>query len=65
MRAATAAAYCDERSVEAFMRRVGSVYPGAIAISGRGKVWLRDDLDLAIGKLRVEPRDIIDAADVL
>jgi hypothetical protein len=49
MEAATAAAYLDERSVEAFLRRVGKVYPRPRKISGRGRVWLRQDLDRAMG----------------
>jgi hypothetical protein len=49
MRAETAAAYMDERSVEAFLRRVGKVYPRPRKISGRGRVWLRQDLDRAMG----------------
>ena len=63
--ATLSAAYCDERSVEAFARRVGSVYPAAISISGRGKVWLKDDLDRAIPKLSGAPVDVVDAADLL
>ena len=51
MRAETAAAYCDERSVAAFTRRVGTVYPSAIRVRGRGVVWLREDLDAAIERL--------------
>jgi hypothetical protein len=49
MEAPTAAAYVDERSVEAFLRRVGKVYPRPRKISGRGRVWLRVDLDRAMG----------------
>jgi hypothetical protein len=48
MRAPTSAAYVDEKSVEAFRRRVGSVYPSAIRIPGRGDVWLKEDLDKAV-----------------
>ena len=36
MRAETAAAYVDERSVETFRRRIGSVYPHPVNVSGRG-----------------------------
>lgn len=51
MRAETAAAYVDEISVEAFLRRAGKVYPAGRRVSGRGQVWVREDLDTAIGAL--------------
>lgn len=54
MRAETAAAYVDEVSVEAFLRRAGKVYPAGRKISGRGQVWIREDLDTAIGSLKGE-----------
>jgi hypothetical protein len=54
MRAETAAAYVDERSVEAFLRRTGKVYPAGRIVSGRGRVWAKEDLDQAIGQLRGE-----------
>lgn len=65
MRAKTAAAHVDEASVEAFRRRVGSLYPKPVRISGRGEVWLRDDLDKAIDQISNRPDKIRDAADVL
>ena len=34
MRAETAAAFCDEVSVEAFMRRVGSLYSRPVYVAG-------------------------------
>lgn len=43
-----AAGYCGERSVEAFMARVGKDYPQPCVNEGRRKLWLRDDLDQAI-----------------
>lgn len=55
MRAATAAAYVDEVSVEAFRRRVPAVYPAPVSISGRGEVWLREALDQAIDRLDRQP----------
>jgi len=51
MRAETAAAYVDERSVEAFRRAVPSLYPEPLTIRGKGERWLREDLDAAIDKL--------------
>jgi hypothetical protein len=43
-----AAGYCGERSVEAFLRRVGTEYPKPCVKAGRRQLWLRDDLDKAI-----------------
>lgn len=65
MRATTAAAYLDEKSVESFRRRVGSLYPKPVNISGRGEIWLRDDLDKSIDQLSARVDRIRDAADVL
>jgi hypothetical protein len=65
MRAETAAAYVDERSVEAFRRRIGSVYPRPVNVSGRGEVWLKDQLDAAIVHLKGETADVLDAAGLL
>jgi hypothetical protein len=65
MRAETAARYLDEKSVESFRRRVGSVYPRPVNVSGRGDVWLKDQLDAAIAKLKGETADAVDAASLL
>lgn len=51
MRAETAAGYCDEVSVESFLRRVGRYYPEPHNISGRGRVWVRAELDEAIASM--------------
>lgn len=56
MRAVTAAAYVDEKSVEAFLRRAGTVYPAGRKISGRGRVWVREELDKAIMALQDRQR---------
>jgi hypothetical protein len=48
MPASLAAGYCGEESVEAFLKRVGTEYPRPRVLEGRRKLWLRDDLDLAI-----------------
>ena len=45
MTASVAAAYVDERTAEAFVRRAGRVYPRPHNISGRGIIWLKADLD--------------------
>ncbi len=51
MPAPIAAAYMGEASVEAFRRRVGSVYPRPVTIDGRGQVWPRESLDKAIERM--------------
>lgn len=43
-----AAGYCGERSVTEFLRRVGTDYPMPRVAEGRRKLWLKDDLDMAI-----------------
>ena len=43
-----AAAYCGEPTAEAFMSRVGKEYPQPRVNEGRRRLWLRDDLDVAI-----------------
>ena len=66
MRAKTAARYCDETSTAAFRLRVGSVYPHPVTIPGRGKVWIKEELDQAIAKLRQEGAEtVVDAATLL
>lgn len=51
MRAETAAAYCDETSVSAFLRAIPVLYPEGRSIPGKGKRWLREDLDEAIDRI--------------
>jgi hypothetical protein len=63
MRAATAAAYVDEVSVEAFLRKVGSVYPGPSWGKGRAARWDKEKIDLARGS--VPTTTAFDAASVL
>jgi hypothetical protein len=65
MRAETAAAYVDEKSVEAFRRGVGSLYPNPIRVPGKGDRWLREDLDAAIEKLTGRVNLVRDASAVL
>jgi hypothetical protein len=64
MTAATAAAYCDEASVEAFRRSIGKIWPLPRQIMGKGERWLREDMDQAIDQLLTR-RGERDAADVL
>jgi hypothetical protein len=63
MTAATAAAYCDEASVEAFRRGIGKIWPRPRKIMGKGERWLREDLDHAIDELTL--CGVRDAAEVL
>lgn len=65
MRAETAAAYVDERSVEAFHRAVGTLYPAPVNISGKGNRWLKTDLDEAIGRMAGRAAAVKDASAVL
>jgi hypothetical protein len=65
MRAATAAAYCDEVSVEAFRRKVGTVYPLPVTRRGSRQKWDRLELDMAGAAGASETPTIIDAASVL
>lgn len=47
MRAETAAAYVDEPSVEAFLRKVGTKYPRHWTGKGERRKWHIQDLDAA------------------
>ena len=58
MSAELAAAYCGERTVEAFIARVGKEYPRPRVAEGRRRLWLKDDLDRAI-----LPSDLAGAVD--
>lgn len=64
MSAPLAAGYVGEPSVQAFLSRVGTEYPSPRIEQGRRKLWLRKDLDQAIGNT-TEDASIRDAADVL
>jgi hypothetical protein len=51
MRAETAAAYCDEPSVEAFLSKVArGIYPSPTRIKGALPKWHRSKLDAAIAQ---------------
>ena len=68
MRAERAAAYLDEKSVEAFRRAVGTLgtlYPPPIKVPGKGERWLKEALDHAIDKLRNRSQAVRDIADQL
>ena len=65
MRATTAAAYVDERSVGAFRRSVGNMWPEPLKLAGKGERWLKEDLDAAIDRATQRLSLVGDAADVL
>ena len=56
MCAKTAAAYVDEKSVEAFRRGIPKLYPKPLKISGKGERWLKEALDEAIDRLTGKAR---------
>jgi len=61
MTAELAATYCGESSADAFLKRVGSEYPKPRVNEGRRRLWLRDDLDLAILPPELaSPRDLVE-----
>ncbi|MET4720700.1 hypothetical protein ABIF63_004806 [Bradyrhizobium japonicum] len=62
MQADLAAGYVGERTVEAFLQRVGTDYPLPRVDEGRRRLWLIDDLDRAIAP---EGTDLPDLADEL
>ncbi len=64
MRAETAAGYVDEESVEAFRRKVGTLYPLPINTEGSRQKWLRDDLDTAIERMAGRVSTSFDAVSV-
>jgi hypothetical protein len=42
------AAYVGEQSVEAFLRRCGTLYPCGRKVAGRGMLWHRGEIDAAL-----------------
>jgi hypothetical protein len=68
MRAETAAAYCDEPSVDAFLKKVPTVYSAPSKIKGCLPKWHRLKLDRDIARrhgLRIEAPAFIEAAEDL
>jgi hypothetical protein len=65
MTASTAAAYADERSVGAFRRAVGLLYPHPHSIEGKGERWLIEEMDEAIDQMTGKASRIKDASGVL
>lgn len=55
MPAALAAGYVGESTVEAFVKRVGTEYPAPRVNDGRRKLWMKEDLDRALGELADDP----------
>src|SRR5262245_20627586 len=64
MRAEQAAAYVGEKSVRAFRRSVGKLYPEPVKVPGKGDRWLKEHLDSAIDQLARHAR-VADIADQL
>jgi hypothetical protein len=67
MRAETAAAYCDEPSVEAFLKKVPHVYSEPARTKGSLPKWHRAKLDRDIARRHGLPGPQLaeDAADLL
>jgi hypothetical protein len=69
MRAPTAAAYCDETSVAAFLSKVRKgVYPAPSKNRGLLRIWHRYRLDEAIAhlhNLRIKPAPIAETIEDL
>lgn len=65
LRAATAAAFTDEESVESFLRGVGTIYPEPENVPGKGRRWRRESLEQAIDKLSRAPSAVSDLASEL
>ena len=65
MRAQTASRYVDETSVQAFRRRVGTLWPLPISGKGQRQKWDREDLDAAVARMKGQSTQIFDAATVL
>jgi hypothetical protein len=61
----TAAAYMGERSVQAFRRRIGKLYPKPRIVNGRGPIWLKEDLDGVVLLLRGMDKGREDAESLL
>ncbi|MEL6218304.1 MAG: hypothetical protein AAFR79_07535 [Pseudomonadota bacterium] len=61
--AAGAAGFVGEKSVEAFRRKLGTVYPKPTRIAGLGDRWLRKDLESALDNLH--GRAPVDGGDLL
>ena len=57
-----AAGYVGERTVEAFLSRVGTEYPAPVLDEGYGKgrrqLWLKADLDRALGLQSLADQDM-------
>ena len=64
MRAEQAAAYVGEKSIRAFRRSVGKLYPKPVKVAGKGDRWLKEHLDGTIDHLARNAR-VADIADQL
>ena len=55
----------DETSVQAFRRRVGTMWPLPVRGKKQRQKWDREDLDAVVGRIKGQPTQIFDAATVL
>jgi hypothetical protein len=58
MAADLAAAYVGEKTIEAFLSRVGSEYPWPCVKEGRRQLWLIEDLDEAVAQRKEREYDL-------
>ena len=65
MRARMAAAYVDEPSVEAFNRKIGSVYPRPVHGRGEARKWSKAVLDKAIAERHGEEQEFQDISELI
>ncbi len=65
MRADMAAAYVDEPSVEAFLRKAGTTYPAPVRGRGCARKWSKEALDLAIAKRHGFAAELQDIAELI
>jgi hypothetical protein len=54
MRADMAAAYVDERSIDTFLKKVGSIYAQPFRGKGRNGFWYRASLDAIQGSTDID-----------
>jgi hypothetical protein len=65
MRSATAAEYTDEVSTDAFLRKVGAIYPGPAFGKGKNARWDKDQIDAMFPTEPEFATTVLDAASVL
>ena len=65
MRADMAAAYVDEPSVEAFLKKIGYIYPQPVHGHGMSKKWSKEALDQAISKRHGLTGEVEDISELI